>query len=231
MALPTMEVPSYELILPSTKKKVKYRPFLVKEYKILLTALEADSEEIARIVIDLVDSCTFKKLKMDKLAHFDIEYLFLQIRAKSVGEIANLVINCDCGAKLNYDLDLTKIVIENNDKASNKIIVSNNLGITLRYPKFDELVNLYDNLKTENIFDKIASCVESVYTDEEVFNRDSFTEQELKDFLSNFTKVQFSKLEEFFEYMPKVVQHIEKTCDSCGKEHRMKLEGLENFFV
>lgn len=109
MALPKLETPTYELILPSTGKKIRYRPFLVKEYKVLLTALEADTAEIVRIVGELVDVCTFNKLKMDELAHFDIEYLFLQIRGKSVSEIANLVIDCDCGEKLPYDLDITKL--------------------------------------------------------------------------------------------------------------------------
>jgi len=112
MTLPTLETPTYELILPSTNKKVKYRPFLVREYKILLTNVGNDSSEVSRIVIELVDNCTFKTLDMNKLAHFDIEYLFLNIRAKSISETTELIINCDCGEKIEYSMDLTKIKIK-----------------------------------------------------------------------------------------------------------------------
>lgn len=231
MPLPTLEVPSYELVLPSTKKKIRYRPFLVKEYKILLTSLEADTEEITRVVTELVDNCTFKELDISKLAHFDIEYIFLQIRAKSVGEISNLVLDCECGAKVFFDLDLTKITIENNNRTDNKVNISSNVGLVLRYPKFEEYVNLYDNLTTNNVFDKIADCIEAVYTDEEYLEKDSYTKQELIDFLTSFTKEQFDKLEDFFRNMPKVVQEINKKCESCQKENYIRLEGLENFFV
>lgn len=231
MPLPTLEVPSYQLVLPSTKKKIKFRPFLVKEYKILLTSLEADTEEITRVVTELVDSCTFKQLDINKLAHFDIEYIFLQIRAKSIGELTNLVMNCECGNKLYFDIDLTKIKVENSDTLNNKINIDSNVGIVLRYPKFEEYVNLYDNLNTNNVFEKIASCIEAVYTDEEYLEKDSFSNEELLEFLSSFTKEQFDKLEEFFKKMPKVVQEVTQKCTTCEKENYIRLEGLENFFV
>jgi hypothetical protein len=104
MSLPKLETPTYELNLPSTNKKVKYRPFLVKEYKVLLTAIESSTDEIVRVLYELIDACTFNKMNMDKISHFDLEYLFLQIRAKSISEIAAITVNCDCGEKIPYDL-------------------------------------------------------------------------------------------------------------------------------
>lgn len=115
MPLPTLDVTTYETILPSTGKAVKFRPFLVKEYKILLTALETDQSEVTRIVNELIDACTYKQLEIDKLAHFDTEYLFLQLRSKSIGEITELNINCDCGNKIRYDLNLNDVKITKTD--------------------------------------------------------------------------------------------------------------------
>ena len=152
MALPKLETPTYELSLPSNGKKVKYRPFLVKEYKVLLTALEADTAEIVRIVNELVDVCTYNKLKMSELSHFDVEYLFLQIRAKSVSEIANLVIDCECGEKIPYDLDITKIEVKkNSDKFDNKVQLADKVGVELRYPRFDEMMDIYDSMQNDKI--------------------------------------------------------------------------------
>jgi hypothetical protein len=168
---------------------------------------------------------------MTKLAHFDIEYIFLQIRAKSIGEITNLVMNCECGNKLYFDIDLTKINVENSESFNNKINISSNLGIVLRYPKFEEYVDLYNNLNANNVFTKIADCIDAVYTTEEYLERDSFSNEELLDFLNSFTKEQFDKLEEFFKKMPKVVQEVTQKCNNCGKENFIRLEGLENFFV
>jgi len=229
MALPALDVHTYELVLPSTGVKVKYRPFLVKEYKILLTALETDVQEISRIVLELVDACTFNKLDINKLAHFDVEYLFLQLRAKSIGEIANLNINCDCGAKINFELNLNNAIIDKIESHNNKIMITDNIGVIMRYPKFDELVDIYDNLKTEKVIEVVAKCIDKVFNQDEVF--ENLDQQESIEFLNNFTKEQFDKLENFFSTMPKVKQKIDKNCNNCGKHHEYDIEGLQNFFV
>lgn len=233
MALPKLETPTYELTLPSSGKKVKYRPFLVKEYKILLTALEADTAEVVRIVTELVDVCTFNKLNMKELAHFDVEYLFLQIRGKSINEIANLVIDCDCGEKIPYDLDITKIEVQKSsgNKINNSILVADKVGVELRYPKFEEMMDIYENAQGDKIVDMISKCVTAVYTDKERIEAKETPPEEMREFLESLTKQQFDKIEQFFIDMPKLVQEIEKACPACGTVNNLRLEGIQNFFV
>lgn len=231
MALPILETPSYELILPSTNKKVKYRPFLVKEYKILLTTVEADVNEITRIVTELVDNCTFNKLDISKLAHFDVEYLFLNIRAKSISETADIVINCECGTKVDYTLEITNLKVVKDEKITNKVMLTEDVGVVLRYPKFDEMLDIRDNANSARVVELITDCVDAVFTKDDYFDKDSYTNEELSIFISSFTKKQFDKLEEFFRNIPKIVQHIEVDCPSCKKHNEVDLEGLQNFFV
>lgn len=229
MPLPTLDVTTYETILPSTGKAVKFRPFLVKEYKILLTALETDQSEVTRIVNELIDACTYNQLEIEKLAHFDTEYLFLQLRAKSIGEITELNINCDCGNKIRYDLNLNNITVKKTENHTNQIKINDTLGVVMRYPKFEEIVEIYENLKTERLVNLIANCIDCVYDTDQVYK--DFTKQEAIEFISGFTKDQFDKLEDFFATMPKVSQHIDTNCDACGRHHEYDLEGLQNFFV
>ncbi len=230
MALPKLETPSYELILPSTGEKIKYRPFLVKEYKVLLTGLESDNEEIHRIISELVDVCTYNKLKILELSNFDIEYIFLNMRAKSIGEIANLTLQCNsCENKINFELDITNAIVKKDATHSKKINITDKIILEMRYPRFDEMMEIYQNFKSESIVDMLCSCISAVYTEEEVY--DEYTKEELVEFVNSFSKDQFSKLEQFFLTMPKVVQHIEQKCDACGAENELNLEGLQNFFV
>lgn len=233
MALPKLETPTYELTLPSTGKKVKYRPFLVREYKILLTALEADTSEVVRIVNEIVDICTFNKLNMNELAHFDVEYMFLQIRAKSISEIANLVIDCDCGQKIPYDLDITKIGVQkaSGGKISNNIMVADKVGVELRYPKFSEMMDIYENVQGEKVVEMISKCIVAVYTEKERIEAKETPPEEMQEFLESLTKQQFDKIEQFFVDMPKLVQEVEKECPACGTVNNLKLEGIQNFFV
>jgi hypothetical protein len=231
MALPILETPSYELILPSTGKKVKYRPFLVKEYKILLTSVEADTSEITRIVTELVDNCTFNKLNVAKLAHFDVEYLFLNIRAKSISETAEIIINCECGNKIDYTLDITNLKVNKENITEKKVMLTNDIGVVLRYPQFDEMLDIHDNANSTKIVELITNCIDAVFTKDEYFDKQSYTNEELTAFVSSFTKKQFDKLEEFFRDIPKIVQHIETDCPKCNKHSVVELEGLQNFFV
>ena len=230
MALPKLETPTYELILPSTQEKVLYRPFLVKEYKVLLTTLESDSSEISRTVIQLIDACTFNKLKINELSNFDIEFLFLNLRARSVGEIANLTIKCtNCDHTMDYELDITKATIKQDPEHNNKIKISDSIWIEMRYPKFDEIMEIYKNFNNEKIVEMLCSCIKGVYTAEEYY--EDFTKEEILDFVNGFSKDQFERLEQFFLTMPKVYQEIKKTCDKCHHENNITLEGLQNFFV
>jgi len=231
MALPILETPTYELILPSTNKKVKYRPFLVKEYKILLTSVEADTSEITRIVTELVDNCTFNKLDVAKLAHFDVEYLFLNIRAKSISETSEIVINCECGNKIDYTLDITNLKVNKENIPERKVMLTGDIGVVLRYPQFDEMLDIHDNVNSAKVVELITNCIDAVFTKDEYFDKQSYTAEELTSFVSSFTKKQFDKLEEFFRDIPKIVQHIETDCPKCNKHSVVELEGLQNFFV
>ena len=232
MSLPKLETPTYELNLPSTNKKVKYRPFLVKEYKVLLTAIESSTDEIVRVLYELIDACTFNKMNMDKISHFDLEYLFLQIRAKSISEIAAITVNCDCGEKIPYDLDITKAeIVRGEEVKDNKILINDTVGVEMRYPKFNEVLDIYENLRNDKAIDLIKNCIDAVYTPDSYQDRSSFTEEELDEFMGSFSKQQFDKLEQFFINMPKVVQHIETICPACGTLNIVDLEGIQNFFV
>lgn len=230
MSLPKLETPIYELTLPSTGEKKQFRPFLVKEYKILLTALESDAEEITRIVTELVDACTFNKLDVKSLANFDIEYIFLNMRAKSIGEISNLTLQCkNCDNKIPVEMDLTKAKIQKSAEHTSKLNLTEDIILEMRYPKFEEMIDIYENFKSEKIVNLLSACIKSVYTKDRVY--DDYTEEELLEFVNSFSKSQFDMMENFFLTMPKLVQHIEKKCNICDTNNELKLEGLQNFFV
>lgn len=232
MALPKLEIPNYETVLPSTGKKIKFRPFLVKEHKILLTVVDASAEEIARVVTELVDVCTFNALNINKLSHFDIEYLFLKIRSKSIGEVVKLIKACDnCSHKFEFDFNIDNIRLDKEVPKELKIQVSSNLGVVMRYPTFNEILSVYDNFTPNNIMDMICSCIDAVYDSEDFYGKDSFTTEEITEFVNNLTKEQFEVLEKFFVGMPRLIheQHVE--CPSCSTDNKIVLEGLQNFFV
>jgi hypothetical protein len=230
MSLPKLETPIYELILPSSGEKITFRPFLVKEYKILLTTLDGENAEINRIVTELVDACTFNKLKIESLANFDVEYIFLNIRAKSIGEITNLLLNCNnCDNQISLDLDLTKATVEKTADHSPKISITDTIIIEMRYPKFEEMIDIYQNFKSDRIVEMLSSCIKTVYTEDKIY--DDYTKEELLEFVNSFSKNQFELMENFFLTMPKLVQRIEQDCDKCGTHNTMTLEGLQNFFV
>jgi hypothetical protein len=230
MALPKLETPTYELILPSSGEKITFRPFLVKEYKILLTTLDAENTEINRVVTELVNACTFNKLKIDTLANFDVEYVFLNIRAKSIGEISNLLLNCNnCDNQISLDLNLTNATVEKFPDHNPRINITDNIIIEMRYPKFEEMINIYQNFKSDIIVEMLSSCIKAVYTEDKIY--DDYTKEELLEFVNSFSKSQFEMIENFFLTMPKLVQRIEQDCDKCGTHNTMTLEGLQNFFV
>ncbi len=152
------------------------------------------------------------------------------MRAKSIGEIANLTLQCNsCENKINFELDITNAIVKKDASHSKKINITDKIILEMRYPRFDEMMEIYQNFKSESIVDMLCSCISAVYTEEEVY--DEYTKEELVEFVNSFSKDQFSKLEQFFLTMPKVVQHIEQKCDACGAENELNLEGLQNFFV
>jgi len=231
MALPKLETPTYELILPSTGDKVRFRPFLVKEHKILLTMSEADNNEVARIIRELVDVCTFKALKIKELPHFDIEYIFMHLRAKSISETVEVIVNCECGEKINTTFSIEDLKVVKPEGHSNKIMVNDEIGIELKYPNIDDVVGIYDTGDNQKVIDLIIKSIKAVYNQEEYWPAEDQTKQELEEFIFSLTKTQFDKLEEFFVTSPKIVQTIECDCPKCSKHNVSRLEGLQNFFV
>lgn len=231
MPLPVLETPRYDLILPSTGETIKFRPFLVKEHKILMTLSDADTEEVVKTINELIDVCTFNKLNIEKLSNFDTEYIFLNLRARSIGEVVNVVVSCPCGNEINQSINLNNVTIEKKENIDNKIMLRNDIGVVMRYPSFKEMMEIFDNLNTANIFFTVSKCIESIFTKEEFFSREQFSDQEADEFLSQLTKDEFKHIEEFFLSMPKVVQNVEADCTVCGKHNEVKMEGIENFFV
>jgi hypothetical protein len=192
--------------------------------------LDSENEEINRVVTELVDACTFNKLKIDTLANFDIEYIFLNIRAKSIGEITNLLLNCNnCDNQISFDLNLTKAQVEKSPEHSSKINLTDKIIIEMRYPKFDEMIDIYQNFKSDRIVELLSTCIKAVYTEDTVY--EEYTKEELLEFVNSFSKDQFEMIENFFLTMPKLVQNIEQDCNKCGAHNELKLEGLQNFFV
>ena len=232
MPLPKLETPTYELIQPSTGDKIKYRPFLVKEYKILLTVLESDAEEIYRVVTDLIQVCTFDKVNAVKLPSFDIEYIFLNIRAKSIGENSTTLITCkSCSNKIEHATDLTKAKVFKSEEHHNKIRINEDIELEMRYPNFKEVLDIYENANSEKIVDLVCSCIDTIYTKNEYYKLNQYTKEEIDDFVNSFSKEQFDKLEQFFVTMPKLQQKIDVTCEKCGTENTIVVEGLQNFFA
>jgi len=232
MALPTLEVPTYELTLPSTGEKITYRPFLVKEHKILMTLSEASDDETSRIVSNLVDVCTFNKLNAKELPHFDIEYIFMFLRARSISEVVDIVVTCvNCENKYDSSFNIENISVEKAENHSNKIMLTESVGMELKYPKFDQVVKIYDSENTDDVFNLVKKSIVGIFDGDNYWDAKDQTQEEIDTFLESLTKEQFEKLETFFTTSPKIVQVIESDCPQCSHHNTSRIQGLQNFFV
>ena len=233
MSLPVINTPTYELEVPSTKEQLKYRPFLVKEEKILLMAMEEeDQKHMVNAVRTIVDNCTFKTLEIKKMPMFDLEYVFLNIRAKSVGEIASVKVLCDDDNETYVDIDipLDKIQVKFQKNHTNMISLTDDIQIEMAYPTF-EMLDGFDETDTKGIFDLIGKCVERVIDGETLHERADFNKKELTDFLDSLNTKQFAEVQKFFETMPKLSHDVEFTNPNTKKKHKKTLEGLNSFFA
>ena len=236
MALPKIETPTYELTLPSQDIKVKYRPFLVKEEKILLMALESQkSDEIFQATKQIVSSCTFNALKVEELPTFDLEYIFLQIRAKSVGETTKFKVLCPDDKKTYADVevDLTKVNVEVDDNHTNKLVVDEkrNLGVVLKYPTMNVLKSgTMENPTTEQIFDVLTECVDHIYEGDKIYPAKDSTPQEIKEFFEDLSQDSFVKIKSFFDTMPRLRHEVEVTNPVTNVKSKVVLSGLNDFF-
>jgi hypothetical protein len=231
MALPKLDTPTFELTLPSNGSKVKFRPFLVKEHKVLLTMSEAENNEVSRIIRELVDVCTFKQLNVDELPHFDIEYIFMFLRAKSIGESVDVIVNCECGEKIETSFNIEELKVDKPEGHSNKIMINDTVGVEMKYPNIDDVVGIFASEDNQKVIDLIITSIKAVYDADNYWETKDQTKEEVEEFIYSLTKEQFDKLEKFFVTSPKIVQHIECDCPKCGKHNVSKLEGLQNFFV
>ena len=232
MALPKLETPIFELTLPSTNEIIKFRPFLVKEHKILLQQQNTEADNIVKTIKELINVCTFKKLDLDKLPNFDMEYIFLMLRAKSIGELVDINVTCDCNKKIKSVVDLNQVKVTNKENLLNtNLKIRDNLFIKVRHPVFTEMMHIYEHADTDKVFEVVGKCIDSVTMDDKLY--DNFTEKELNDFIMGLTKSEFEVIEQFFIDMPKVVYENEVKCqdEECGVINVVKIQGIEHFFI
>ena len=238
MPLPKVNTPTYELVLPSTNKKIKYRPFLVREEKILIMALETeDVKQITSSVIEILNACILTRgIKIEKLATFDIEYLFLNVRAKSVGESIDVNVTCPDDNKttveVKVDIDSIKIIKNKNHKDTVKL--DDTLSLKLNYPSIEQFIeNNFESSKGSEItttLDMITSCIDMIYTDEESWNASETSKKDLEEFIEQLNTKQFRVIEGFFDTMPKLSHSIKVKNPKTDVESTVVLEGLAAFF-
>ena len=236
MALPKLTTPTYELEIPSTDEKIKYRPFLVKEEKILMMALESKSEkDITQAVKDIVSECTFNKVNIDNMPMFDVEYIFLQVRSKSVGEVSKLKLLCPDDKKTYADVevDLNEVKVQVGEDHTNKIDLGNGMGIIMQYPSIDSFKDSgIRDINASNMLEVISTCILQIYEEEgkKVYNSKDQTSKELTDFIEQLNTKQFKDVQKFFETMPKLKHEITIKNPKTKKESKVTLTGLNDFF-
>jgi hypothetical protein len=239
MPLPKIATPTFELEIPSLKKKIKYRPFLVKEEKVLILAMESeDPKQIAEAVKTVISNCILTKgIKVAGLATFDIEYMFLNIRGKSVGENIDVLITCpdDNVTQIPTSIDIDDIQVTYNDEHSRDIKLDDTLTLRMKYPSMQEFIknnfSQISSVSVDDTFEMIASCIEQVYSEEESWTASDVTKKELLEFVEQLTSKQFKEIEKFFETMPKLSHIVKLKNPNTGVESEVVLEGLTSFFA
>ncbi len=236
MALPTMDFPIYDLEIPSTKKKIKFRPFLVKEEKVLLMALESNDEtNIRNAVHDLLKNCITSRIKLENLAIFDLEYIFLNIRAVSVGEIVEINVTCrdDEKTQVRYNLNLTDVKVTFPEGHNNKIMLTDNLGVIMRYPSFNRFVEdqfANKEVTEDTVLDIIAESIDQIFQGDDVFDESTTSPKEFKEFVESLTNAQLEKIQTFFQTSPKLEHTFKITNPETNVESEYVMSGLASFF-
>lgn len=238
MALPMNTMPTFNLTIPSTGKSVRYRPFVVKEEKALLIAQQSED---ARVMTDtlrnVIQSCVQDSVDVEKLATFDLEYMFLQIRGKSVGETVDLLFSCDNDhgeqnekARSKITINVSDIEVVKEKEHTNKIFLFGDVGVVMKYPTMDMAAELVGEDEIENVFDIVANSIDYIFQGENIYYAKETSREEMLQFLNNLTTDQFLKVQKFFDTMPKLSHKVEYTCPVCNKHHQKVLEGLASFF-
>jgi hypothetical protein len=238
MPLPKPPVPTFETKIPSSGKKIQYRPFLVKEEKVLLIAMESeDTKQIKDAVVQVLKSCILTRgLKLESLSMFDIEYIFLRIRSKSVGESVEMKLICkdDGETEVVYDLNLDDVEVQFPEGHNKKIELDETSGMVMKYPGYDQFVKtqlLQKEPSIDEVFDIVIDSVDQIYKDDEVWDSSTTSRKEIVEYVDGLTKKQFEKIQEFFATMPKLSHTIEITNPNTGVKSEYEIEGLVNFFA
>lgn len=236
-SLPIPSVPTYEVELPSTGKKIKYRPFLVREEKVLLLAMESEDEkEIELAVKNILKSCIISRIKIEDLATFDLEYLFLRIRAASVGEEVKLKVTCldDGETQVDVTINLLDVKVSKPKNHTNKIMIDNDMGLVMKYPSMDKFIKITllnkDLETTDEVFEMLADCIDQIFQGEEVWDVQDTPRKDVINFIEHMTQKQFEKVQEFFETMPILKHEFSVINPNTGVESNYTLEGLQSFF-
>jgi hypothetical protein len=241
--LPKIDVPIFELTLPLTKKKVKYRPFLVKEEKILLMAMESEDETSTLLAIkQIINNCCLSDIDIDSLPITDLEFFFLNLRARSVSETVDLQYKCnnkvkneegeesECGNLVKLNINLLEIQPKTPESHNTKIELTADMGIVMRYPTF-KMVENSDGEEVERLINILISCVDYVYDKDNIYYAKDTPKEELTEFIEGLTREQFAKVQEFFDTMPKISKKVHFDCPKCGYKEDINVEGIQNFFV
>mgnify|MGYP006273477415 CR=1 FL=1 len=235
MALPKQSTPIYNDTVPSTEQSIKFRPFLVKEEKSLLLAQQSEDVSVMVDTIKTVLSdCIIDDIDVNRLAVFDIEYLISKIRAKSVGEIVELIFPCDVctdpKARVTIRFDLTKLNIQKDPDHTRQIPLFDSVGVMMKYPSINTIKTLeLSDMGIDEVFDLVSECIDYIYDENEIYHTSEQPKSEIIDFINNLTQEQFGKIQKFFETMPKLRQDVNYTCPVCGRQHDKYIEGIESF--
>ena len=236
MPLPTISTPTYELTLPSSNKKIRYRPFLVKEEKILIIAMESqDPKQIAEAIMDTIVSCAEDPIDKHKLTSYDVEYLFMQIRSKSVGETSTVLSACtECREENEVKINLADINVKSDGLKTEVIEISDDISLEMKYPTYEDTLGyvkseLSDNA-AETMFNSIATCINAVQTKEENILLKHEPREEIETFINSLTTQQLEKITSFVDGMPTLIHEQKYTCKKCGHENTLQMKGLQDFF-
>lgn len=242
--LPKIDVPIYDLKLISSGKTIRFRPFLVKEQKLLLMATQSeDPKDSLNAVRQISKNCILDDIDIDSLPVFDLEYIFLNLRARSVNEVVNLQYKCnnkvkdenneikDCGSIEKFDINLLNIEPDKNANHDKKIMLTNKLGIMMKYPTFEVVANIKGQNEDEILIELLSNCVDYIFDDDKIYYTKDVTKEELIDFIDNLQQKDLEKIQQFFETSPKLKKNLNFNCRKCGYKENIVVEGLQNFFV
>ena len=233
MALPKLDTPTYSMTLPSTGEEIKYRPFLVKEQKLMLIAQDAKNvKETYNNLKQIIESCTFSKVDIDNSPIFDIEYMFLRVRSKSVGSKANISIVCPDDGETNQlvEVDLDEIDIQIDEEHTNKIVISDDITVIMKYPTL-KVTTIVEEDNASSMINMITHCIHEIHHGETIYTSVDMNDKEKKEFIESFSMQQFEKLTEFFDTMPKIRHYVKVKNPKTEVESEVLIEGLESFLV